>query len=102
VERGKFVEADGAGLVQPAQVSGEISERGFHEHPSAGLRDLSKAFERMRIDIGRRRLDDAIEVGVRSEAESPDDGSGVRQQVDFGGVAADQRQQRELLERPLE
>jgi len=102
VKRGELVKADGAGFVQPPQVGRKIGERGFDEYPSACLGDLSKTLQRVRIGTGRRRLDDAIEIRVRGEAETAYDGGGVRQQIDFGGVAADQRQQRELLERPLE
>ena len=43
------LERDGARLVQPAEVGGQIGECGFHEHPTAGFIDLPQPLERFGV-----------------------------------------------------
>ncbi|HEY7285617.1 MAG TPA: hypothetical protein VH497_09250 [Vicinamibacterales bacterium] len=98
---GKLVERHGTRLVEPAEVGGEISEARFDQYPAARLGDLTKSLERRRIDSGRRRVCQAIEIGVGIETEVAGDCAGSGQELDFRRVPTDRRQQRQLLERPL-
>jgi hypothetical protein len=102
VQPRQLFERHRARLVQPAQVGGQIGERRFDEHPAAGFVHLAQSFQDVRFDLGRGRVEEWTEIAVGFDLAGANDlgRSGVQRLV--GLVAADRRQQRELLERPLE
>jgi hypothetical protein len=102
VRRGQLLERHGTRLVKPAQIGGKICQRGFDQHPSAGLRNLPEPLQNRRIEALWRRLREAIEIGVRFEAGVAGNRACSFEQLEFRRVATDRRQQRQLLERPLE
>src|SRR5439155_21210700 len=81
---------------------GQIGERRFDENPSSGFVHLPESLEHFRVAVGRSRLEERAQVGVRLDATGTDQLRGALAQRRFAGIASDHGQRSELIERSVQ
>ncbi len=95
----ELLERDRARLEQPSKVGWQIGDGGFHKHPSARFEHLAQTLEYGWIGVRLRCIEQRTEVGVGIDAVPLDQSGRARQQRLFGGIAAHQRERRQLRQR---
>ncbi len=100
VNGGELRHRHGARLEQPAEISGEIGDRGLEQHPGAGLVHVTQTLAQLRIAVeGQRRIHDRAEIGVRADAALAHEQRAGVQHRRLPLVSANRREQREIGQR---
>ena len=99
---GEFFERHGPRLEQPAQIRGQIDDRGLDEHPAARLVHLPQPDDGVGVVAGGFAFEQRTEIRVGGDAARPGQAGGAGEERHFGGVAADLRERGERVERSLQ
>ena len=98
MQRGQLRHRHRARFEQPSQIDRQIRQSGFHQDPRRRVVHVAQTLQDIGVGVGGRMLNQIAKVRIGVDAMGTHQRRGAEEQRFIGRVAANRRQQRELVQ----